>query len=234
MSKRAPLILTLGAVALAGIGVANRDLIDTTVGPPLHAAERAVAIPAPALSSEESGSRAAAVFAGGCFWGVEAVFERLKGVQSVVSGYSGGSKATASYKQVGSGRTGHAEAVRIVYDPSVISYGELMRVFFSVAHDPTQKNRQGPDSGTEYRGAIFPVAAGQAKAASAYIAQLEKGGYFGAPIATRVEKYTGFYPAEKYHQDFMARNPRHPYILRWDVPKVRNLEAMFPNLVTPS
>ena len=170
-----------------------------------------------------------AVLAGGCFWGMEAVFERLKGVTGVVSGYAGGTRKDATYQRVSSERTGHAEAVRITYDPKVISYGTLLRVYFSVAHDPTQRNRQGPDVGPSYRSAIVPQSEAQQRVARAYIAQLSASGPFSRPIATRI-KGGPFFPAEAYHQDFMRKNPRHPYILAHDVPKVRALARLLPKL----
>lgn len=168
-----------------------------------------------------------AVLAGGCFWGMEAVFERVKGVRDVVSGYAGGRAEDAQYKLVGTGKTGHAEAVRISYDPSQVSYGELLRIYFSVAHDPTQLNRQGPDVGPDYRSAIFPQNPQQRAVAQTYIAQLGATKLFKRPIVTKIEG-GAFYPAEAYHQDFMRKNPRHPYILAHDVPKVRALKKLFP------
>jgi peptide-methionine (S)-S-oxide reductase len=174
--------------------------------------------------------RQVAVLAGGCFWGMEAVFERLKGVDSVVSGYAGGARKDATYARVSSERTGHAEAVRISFDPKVISYGTLLRVYFSVAHDPTQLNRQGPDVGSSYRSAIFPQTEAQQRVARAYIAQLSSRRAFPKPIVTRMERGP-FFAAEPYHQDFMRRNPRHPYILAHDVPKVRALRQLMPKLV---
>jgi peptide-methionine (S)-S-oxide reductase len=190
-------------------------------------AEKAVVIPAPASDPADPAQRAVAVFAGGCFWGVEAVFEHVKGVQSVASGYAGGTKATATYDQVTTETTGHAEAVRIVYDPREVSYGQLLRIFFSVVHDPTQLNRQGPDVGPSYRSAIFPQSAAQRQTAAAYLSQLSKARSWHRPIVTRIE--TGqFFPAEPYHQDFMKKNPNHPYIRRWDVPKLAAFKAAFP------
>ena len=168
-----------------------------------------------------------AVLAGGCFWGLEAVFEHVKGVRNVVSGYAGGTAADATYSRVSSERTGHAEAVRIVYDPRQISYGQLLRIYFSAAHDPTEVNRQGPDSGPSFRSAIFPQDAAQRRVAVAYIAQLRAARAYRRPIATRIEG-GGFFPAEDYHQDFMRRNPRHPYITRWDAPKLAEYKRMFP------
>ena len=171
-----------------------------------------------------------AVLAGGCFWGMEAVFEHVKGVRDVVSGYAGGTRKDATYARVSSERTGHAEAVRIIYDPRVISYGTLLRVYFSVAHDPTQLNRQGPDVGPSYRSAIFPQSPAQQQVARAYVDQLAAARAFSRPVVTRIESGP-FFAAEPYHQDFMARNPRHPYILAHDVPKVRALGRLMPKLV---
>lgn len=192
-------------------------------------AEKAVAIAAPVVEAAETGTSAAAVFAGGCFWGMEAVFEHVKGVKTVTSGYAGGTSSTATYDLVSSEKTRHAEAVRIVYDPRVVSFGTLMRVYFSVAHDPTQLNRQGPDVGTSYRSAIFPQSPAQRAAAAAYIAQLGKARSFPRPIVTRIEDGK-FFAAEAYHQDFMRRNPRHGYIVHWDVPKLAAYKAGFPHL----
>jgi peptide-methionine (S)-S-oxide reductase len=172
-----------------------------------------------------------AVFAGGCFWGVEAVFEHVKGVRDVRSGYSGGAASTAHYEQVGSGDTGHAEAVQVTFDPTRVSYGQLLKVFFSVAHDPTQLNRQGPDRGPQYRSAIFYATPEQARVAKAYIAQMGAAKTFGrAPIVTQVVPLRAFYPAEAYHQDFARLNPTHPYIVFHDAPKVVRLRERFPAL----
>ena len=170
-----------------------------------------------------------AVLAGGCFWGMEAVFEHVKGVKDVVSGFAGGSAKDATYASVSSESTGHAEAVKITYDPSQISYFDLLKIYFTVAHDPTQVNRQGPDSGPSYRSAIFPQTPGQAAAARAFIAKLKSAHAFKAPIATRIES-GGFYPAEAYHQDFARRHPLYPYIVVNDRPKVTALKAKYPNL----
>lgn len=193
-----------------------------------HAAEKATIIPAPRVNAAEKGKRAVAIFAGGCFWGVEGVFEHTKGVISAASGYHGGTKRSASYKLVSAGLTNHAEAVRVVYDPSVVSYGKLMQVFFSVVADPTMLNAQGPDRGKHYRSALIPTNNAQAKAARAYLAQLDKGKYWKRPIVTAIEPYKAFYPAETYHQDFMQKNPRQGYIVRWDKPKIANLKRHFP------
>lgn len=171
-----------------------------------------------------------AVLAGGCFWGMEAVFEHLKGVSEVVSGFAGGTSATASYERVSSGNTGHAEAVKITYDPSQISYGQLLKVYFSVAHDPTQLNRQGPDTGTQYRSAIFFENDQQKKVAQAYIKQLNQGKVFSTPIVTTLVPLQGFYAAEDYHQNFIQHNPTYPYVVVHDLPKLAQLKQQFPRL----
>jgi peptide-methionine (S)-S-oxide reductase len=170
------------------------------------------------------------VLAGGCFWGVQGVFEHLRGVTRVVSGYAGGDRGTAQYETVSTGSTGHAESVQISFDPSQVSYGEILRVFFSVAHDPTQLNRQGPDTGPQYRSAIFYANAQQKKIAEAYVAQLGRSGAFHRPIVTRIDPLKGFYPAEAYHQDFLLKNPNHPYIVFNDLPKIRNFQQTLPEL----
>ena len=169
-----------------------------------------------------------AVVAGGCFWGVEGVFEHMRGVKKVVSGYAGGDAGNASYSKVSTGGTGHAESVQITFDPAEVSYGDILRVFFSVAHDPTQLNRQGPDTGPQYRSAIFYANEAQRDLARSYIADLDKSGQFSRAIVTKVDPLRGFYPAEKYHQDFMAQNPAHPYIVFHDLPKVRALKRIYP------
>lgn len=192
--------------------------------------ERAVPVPVPALDVKPSKGEQVAVLAGGCFWGMEAVFQSVKGVHSVTNGYAGGTAKTATYAQVSTERTGHAEAVRIAYDPRKVSYGTLLRIYFSVAHDPTQLNRQYPDTGPSYRSAIFPQDDEQRSVAAAYIAQLTKAKAFAKPIVTKLE--TGsFYPAEAYHQDFFWRNPTHPYIVRYDKPKVAAFRNAYPLLV---
>ena len=185
-----------------------------------------IALAAPASAGPRTET---AVLAGGCFWGMEAVFEHVKGVTDVVSGYAGGSLKDANYDRVSSERTGHAEAVRITYDPSRISYARLLQIYFAVAHDPTQVNRQGPDEGPSYRSAIFPQNPGQAAHAKAFIARLNASHAFKAPIATRIES-GGFYPAEAYHQDFARKHPYYPYIVINDRPKVAALKAKYPNL----
>ena len=192
------------------------------------AQERAVEIPAPAADIEAAQGSATAIFAGGCFWGVQGVFQHLDGVTAAVSGYSGGDAGTATYEQTSSGTTGHAEVVQVTYDPSVVSYGELLQVYFSVAHNPTQLDFQGPDRGTQYRSTIFPVDQAQADVAAAYIDQLDATGLFGAPIVTTLEPFDAFYPAEDYHQDFLALNPGHGYIVRHDLPKIEALRELFP------
>ncbi|MCE7795249.1 peptide-methionine (S)-S-oxide reductase MsrA [Sphingobium sufflavum] len=194
------------------------------------AAEMTVNAPAPRIDAASSAKVETAVFAGGCFWGVEGVFSHVKGVTSVTSGYAGPNRPAVSYEQVSTGNTGYAEAVRVTYDPKIVSYGTLMRVFFSVITDPTTLNYQGPDHGTQYRSALFPLNGEQDKAARAYLAQLGKSGLWSGPIVTKVEPYRGFQAAEGYHQDFLARNPRHLYIQKWDAPKVAALKAGFPAL----
>jgi peptide-methionine (S)-S-oxide reductase len=174
-----------------------------------------------------------AVLAGGCFWGVDAVFEHVKGVKSVVAGYSGGRAATAKYEVVSAGRTGHAESVKVTYDPSKVSYADLLRVFFSVAHDPTELNHQGPDSGTQYRSVIFYSNEDQKQIALAYIDQLNKAGVFRKPIVTQVVPLQAFYPAELYHQNFLALHPDNPYIVTNDLPKLRKLQKQLPTLSRP-
>lgn len=195
------------------------------------AAERMVTAPAPIQDAPlAAGPLQKAVFAGGCFWGVEGVFERIKGVRSVRSGYAGGAKTTAVYEVVGSGMTGHAEAVEIIFDPARVSFGTLLRVLFSVAHDPTQLNRQGPDSGTQYRSAIFPQTPEQAALARAYVAQLAKAGTWPGKIVTTLETDKPFYPAEGYHQNYLRANLQQPYIVFNDLPKVAALKERFPAL----
>jgi len=195
------------------------------------AAERMVSAPAPAADMPlQAGPIQTAVFAGGCFWGVEGVFERIKGVQSVRSGYAGGTRQTAMYEAVGSGVTGHAEAVAIRYDPAKVSYGTLLRILFSVAHDPTQFNRQGPDSGSQYRSAIFPQSPEQARLARAYVAQLTTAKTWPRKIVTTLETGKPFYLAEGYHQNYLRANPMQPYIVINDQPKVAALKQRFPQL----
>ena len=193
-----------------------------------------VAIPAPAVDAAKAPQPGpqTAVLAGGCFWGIQAVFQHVKGVISATSGYSGGEAKTAQYEIVSTGETGHAESVKITYDPAQITYGELLRVFFSVAHDPTQLNRQGPDDGTQYRSVIFYGNEEQKKIAQAYIAQLDQAKVFPRPIVTQVVPLKAFYPAEAYHQNYAARHPDQPYIVYNDAPKVAHLQQEFPDLYT--
>ncbi|KXJ63738.1 methionine sulfoxide reductase A [Achromobacter xylosoxidans] len=224
MSKHPSLRQLCAALATAG------GLLMSSATP---AAERAFIIPPPAADQAASAAATAtqekAVIAGGCFWGVQAVFQHVKGVSNAVSGYAGGQAGTANYNAVGSGRTGHAEAVEITYDPRQISYGQLLQIYFSVAHDPTQLNRQGPDHGTQYRSAVFPANDSQRKVAEAYIAQLNKTGVYPKALATTIEPLQAFYPAEDYHQDYLVRNPNSLYIVINDVPKVENLAKTFPD-----
>jgi peptide-methionine (S)-S-oxide reductase len=193
-------------------------------------AEQARLVPPPAL--DETGSTAtteAAVLAGGCFWGVQGVFQHVDGVTSAVSGYAGGDKDTAHYEAVGTGVTGHAESVRVTFDPRRVSYGRILQIYFSVAHDPTQLNYQGPDRGTQYRSTIFPATQEQASIATAYIVQLNQAHTFAAPVVTTIEAGREFYPAEAYHQDFLTRHPTNSYIVRNDMPKIGELQRLFPN-----
>jgi peptide-methionine (S)-S-oxide reductase len=197
----------------------------------LHAAEQATVVPAPALDNPQApGPLQTAVLSGGCFWGTQGVFEHVKGVRKVLAGYSGGDRSTASYETVSTGTTGHAESIQIQFDPAEISYGEILRVFFSVAHDPTQLNRQGPDQGTQYRSSIFYADPTQEKIARAYIAQLQDAHTFSRPIVTRVDPLKGFYAAEGYHQDYLFHNPNQPYIVFNDLPKIANLKRVLPDM----
>lgn len=194
-------------------------------------AQEALALPAPATNEPAGhGSEETAVLAGGCFWGVQGVFQHVEGVKNAVSGYAGGKQTTAHYRIVGMGTTGHAEAVKITFDPGKISYGKILQIFFSAAHDPTQLNRQGPDRGTQYRSAIFPLNDAQAKIAKAYIAQLDQAQVFKSAIVTRIEPGKSFFPAEDYHQDFLTLHPTYPYIVYNDLPKIGNLKRLFPKL----
>ncbi|HKE49500.1 MAG TPA: peptide-methionine (S)-S-oxide reductase MsrA [Rhodanobacteraceae bacterium] len=196
----------------------------------IGAGERAVLVPPPTVDETATAATSEkAVLAGGCFWGVQGVFQHVKGVSQAISGYTGGNASSAHYEDVGLGTTGHAESVQVTFDPRVISYGEILRIYFSVAHDPTQKNRQGPDTGTQYRSAIFPRDESQKKIADAYVAQLDAAKTFGAPLATTIEPGKTFYRAEDYHQDFLVQNPSYPYIVVNDLPKIENLRKMFPD-----
>lgn len=216
---------TIGAAALA-IAAALAYLA------PSGAAEPAVKIAAPLVDStrDAAAGTQTAVFAGGCFWGVQAVFQHTDGVIQALSGYAGGRRETASYQLVGTGTTGHAEVVQVTYDPNRISYGTLLQIFFSVAHDPTQLNRQGPDRGTQYRSAVFFADPRQKETTERYIAQLDAAKAFGSKIVTEVAPLAGFYPAEAYHQDYATLHPTSPYIATFDLPKIANLKALYPAL----
>ena len=206
----------IGALAIAAFAVM-----------PSRAAEDAVKIPPAAADAQGGDGIQTAVLAGGCFWGVQGVFQHTAGVTSAVSGYAGGSQMTATYEQVSTGSTGHAESVQVKYDPKKISYGKILQIFFSVVHDPTQLNRQGPDLGTQYRSAIFTTSDEQKKVAEAYIAQLNAAKVYPKPIVTKVGPLQGFFPAEAYHQDYLTLHPNQPYIAYNDLPKVENLKKMF-------
>ena len=198
---------------------------------PLFGAEAPVVVPPPAVDNPKApGSLETAVLAGGCFWGVQGVFEHVRGVQKVVAGYAGGDRSTAQYETVSSGTTGHAESVKITFDPAAVSYGQILQIAFSVVHDPTQLNRQGPDVGTQYCSAIFYVDETQKRIAEAYISQLGSSHTFPRSIVTRVDPLKGFYPAEDYHQDYLYHNPNVPYIAMYDIPKVENFKHLFPEL----
>jgi peptide-methionine (S)-S-oxide reductase len=213
--------LALSAVAIGALAIA------AFVSVPTRAAEEAVVIPAPTADVPPSDGLQTAVVAGGCFWGVQGVFQHTKGVVNAVSGYAGGSQMTATYEQVSTGTTGHAESVQIKFDPKKISYGKILQIYFSVAHDPTQLNRQGPDSGTQYRSAIFTTSEDQKRVADAYIAQLNAAKVYGRPIVTKVSALQGFFPAEAYHQDYLTLHPNQPYIAYNDLPKIDNLKKLF-------
>jgi peptide-methionine (S)-S-oxide reductase len=222
-SRRSAFARLAGCVAIAASVFAAQRIANS--------AEAATKIPPPAQDEKVGVTHSeTAVFAGGCFWGVQGVFEHVRGVKQVASGYTGGAAGTAQYGTVSQGNTGHAESVQITYDPTQITYGRLLQIFFSVAHDPTELNYQGPDHGTQYRSAIFPVDPQQRSVAQSYIAQLGKAHVFSRPIVTRVEDFKGFYPAENYHQNFLALHPDYPYIVINDLPKVNELKRMFPDL----
>ena len=211
------------AAVLLGVGLVLRGLPS--------AAESAHQIPPPVLDEPANPqvTSEVAVLAGGCFWGVQGVFQHVEGVTSAVSGYAGGGADTAHYEMVGTNNTGHAESVQVTFDPRRISYGHILQIYFSVAHDPTELNRQGPDVGTQYRSVIFPTNPEQAHIAEGYIAQLNQARVFNAAIVTRIEPGRTFYPAEDHHQDFLTRNPTHPYIVANDLPKIENLKRLFPD-----
>jgi peptide-methionine (S)-S-oxide reductase len=225
MSSRA-IKWPIGAAVLAAT-------IMLTACAPLYGAPESAPVAPPAVDNPKTpGSTQTAVIAAGCFWGVQGVFEHVRGVQRAVSGYSGGSKRTADYETVSSGTTGHAESVMVTFDPAQISYGQILQIAFSVVHDPTELNRQGPDVGTQYRSAIFYADPEQRRIAERYIAQLNEARAFSRPIVTQVAPLEGFYPAEGYHQDYLVHHPSAPYIAFNDMPKVKNLEREFPELYT--
>jgi peptide-methionine (S)-S-oxide reductase len=198
---------------------------------PLFGAEAPVIIAAAAIDNPKSaGPLQTAVLSGGCFWGVQGVYEHVRGVKNVLAGYAGGERATAEYETVSSGNTGHAESVKITFDPAMISYGQILQIAFSVVHDPTQLNRQGPDVGTQYRSAIFYADDAQKRIAESYIKQLDQAHAFARPIVTQVTALKGFYPAESYHQDYLIHNPTQPYIVFNDLPKIENFRRTFPEI----
>lgn len=223
------ILFTTGAIALAALTYFGSGL------GAMAAEEKAVKLPPPAVDTPATAQagHATVVFAGGCFWGVQGVFQHTKGVLNAVSGYTGGDKSTASYDMIGSGKTGHAESVQITYDPKVVSYGKLLQIYFSIAHDPTTLNRQGPDSGTQYRSAIFYQDASQKQVAEKYIAQLDAAKVYPDKIVTQLTPLTAplaFYPAETYHQDYATLHPSQPYIATFDLPKIANLKTLMPEL----
>ncbi|KQN43940.1 methionine sulfoxide reductase A [Pseudomonas sp. Leaf48] len=211
------------------LGLAAAGIISQCSAFSLGGAEEAVIIPPPTLDEITQARSETAIFAGGCFWGVQGVFQHVKGVKSAVSGYAGGAADTAQYERVSGGDTGHAESVEVTFDPNQVSYGSLLQIYFSVAHNPTELNRQGPDSGTQYRSAIFTKSAEQQRVAQAYITQLDAARSFDKPIATQLETFNGFYPAEEEHQDFLTEHPTYPYIVINDLPKVAQLKQLYPD-----
>jgi peptide-methionine (S)-S-oxide reductase len=219
LRRLAPSVLAILILASAGLAFRAAP----------SAAEDARVIPAPIVDEPVGAGPETVVFAGGCFWGVQGVFQHVQGVIKAVSGYTGGAASTAQYEVVSTGETGHAESVQVTFDPHKVSYGQLLQIYFSVAHDPTELNYQGPDHGTQYRSAIFPMNDGQAKVAKAYIQQLNQAKSFDAAIVTTIEPGKTFYPAEAYHQDFLTRNPNYPYIVFNDLPKIENLKKLFPD-----
>ncbi len=215
--------ITLGTAAVLGLAL-------FAFRPASSSAETATVVPAPAIDETASAATETAVFAGGCFWGVQGVFQHVEGVTNAVSGYAGGEKDTAEYEKVGSGSTHHAESVKVTFDPRKISYGRLLQIYFSVAHDPTQLNRQGPDRGTQYRSTIFPMSDEQTRIAKAYIDQLNAANTFGKKLTTTIEPGKPFYPAEAYHQDYLTLNPHQGYIVFNDLPKIEALKQIFANV----
>lgn len=229
--RRALTLIAVGALALA----TTYQFASARKAPHSAAAQAAWPLaPLPARAADEGEGLRTAIFAGGCFWGVEGVFSHVRGVTSAVTGYHGGQSRDATYVRVSTGESGHAEAVRVTYDPRVVRYDQLLRIFFSVVADPTTLNRQGPDSGAQYRSALVPLSEEQRLVASAYLAQMQASGVWRAPIVTRLEPYRKFHAAEPEHQDFMAKNPRHPYILRWDAAKLTALKRGFPKAWKPA
>ena len=223
LRKRSALAKLAGVVVLAVGAIAVQRVANS--------AEVATQVPAPVQDEKVVATHSeTAVFAGGCFWGVQGVFEHVRGVKQVAAGYTGGAAGTAQYETVSEGDTGHAESVQITYDPTQITYGRLLQIFFSVAHNPTELNYQGPDHGTQYRSAVFPVNPEQRIVAQAYIAQIDNAHVFSRPVVTRVEDFKGFYPAENYHQNFLVLHPDYPYIAINDLPKVTDLKRMFPDI----
>ena len=210
------------------LGLAAAGIIGQCSAFSLGGAEEGVLLPPPAIDETTQARSETAVFAGGCFWGVQGVFQHVKGVKNAVSGYAGGAANTAQYDRVSGGDTGHAESVEVTFDPSQVSYGTLLQIYFSVAHNPTELNRQGPDTGTQYRSAIFTKSGEQQRVAQAYIAQLDAARAFDKPIVTKLESFNGFYPAEEEHQDFLTEHPTYPYIVINDLPKVAQLKQLYP------
>jgi peptide-methionine (S)-S-oxide reductase len=220
---------SLGKYGIWGAVLVAAGFCLQSVAWPLGDAEAAVEIPAPVKDEAPTASRTeTAIFAGGCFWGVQGVFQHVKGVTNAISGYTGGAAQTANYEAVSGGDTGHAESVQVTFDPQQITYGQLLQIYFSVAHNPTELDRQGPDSGTQYRSAVFPLTASQQQVAKAYIAQLDASKRFAKPLVTRIEDKGHFYPAEAYHQNYLTLNPEQPYIVVNDLPKVKQLQQLFP------
>ena len=211
------------------LGLAAAGIIGQCSAFSLGGAEEGVLLPPPAIDETTQARSETAVFAGGCFWGVQGVFQHVKGVKNAVSGYAGGAASTAQYERVSGGDTGHAESVEVTFDPSQVSYGTLLQIYFSVAHNPTELNRQGPDTGTQYRSAIFTKSGEQQRVAQAYIAQLDAARAFDKPIVTKLESFNGFYPAEEEHQDFLTEHPTYPYIVINDLPKVAQLKQLYPD-----
>jgi peptide-methionine (S)-S-oxide reductase len=230
MASQSSNVLSLRHSWLRGVFVAAASLLAAAlvVGASRPSSGEGRPIPPPALNEPVTGDIETAVFAGGCFWGVQGVFQHVTGVKEAISGYAGGKAEDAAYRVVGTGRTGHAESVRVTFDPRKVSYGRLLQIYFSVAHDPTERDRQGPDRGTQYRSAVFPVSDEQAKVAKAYIAQLDSARAFSKPIATTIEPDRKFYAAEGYHQNFLTLNPTYPYIVINDMPKIENLKRLYP------